>query len=57
MKVYLAMFAALLAVLVVGGITLMPWSQECRVVRDRGLTLWDASDPACRHLANQEGRQ
>lgn len=57
MKVYLAMFAALLALLVVGGMTLMLWPQECRVVRDRGLTLWDASDPACRHLANQGDRQ
>ena len=21
---------------------------ECRVVKDRGLTIWDGSDPACR---------
>jgi hypothetical protein len=58
MNVYRAVIVALLALAVVGGITLMLWPQQgCRMMSGGGLTLWDASDPACRHLANQGSRR
>jgi hypothetical protein len=58
MGIYRAVIAALLALAVVGGITLMLWPQQgCRMTSGGGMTLWDASDPACRYLSEQGSSQ